>query len=241
MTDSSTETSVAALLYERGRPVWEAAYAHPMIGEIGSGILAHETFRFYFEQNIMYLEEYAHSIAFIAAKAPDTVAIAVLNRFLTQIVENEIPANHRFLARLGGAPPVGPLSEMTLVNYSYTRHLLYTTSQFSPAAGLAAILPCQWSYGEIATRLAERVPDDQIYADWISLFANPAYDALVDDSVALLDRLAIEEKVGVGELAPFFDWSSRYELAFWQMAYSRGRDDIAPHEEFDVTRENNHR
>jgi thiaminase/transcriptional activator TenA len=241
MTDSSIEASVAALLYERGRPVWEAAHTHPMISEIGSGTLAHETFRFYFEQNIMYLEEYAHSIAFIAAKAPDISALTVLNRFLTQIVENEIPANHQFLARLGGAPRVGPLSEMTLANYGYTRHLLYTTSQFSPAAGLAAILPCQWSYGEIATRLAERVPDDQIYADWISLFANPSYDALVADSVVLLDRLAFEEKVGVGELAPLFDWSSRYELAFWQMAYSRGRDDAVPHDESDVTREKHNR
>jgi len=36
------------------------------------------------------------------AKAPDREALDTLSRFQTQIVENEIPANLRFLARLGG-------------------------------------------------------------------------------------------------------------------------------------------
>jgi thiaminase (transcriptional activator TenA) len=206
-----------------------------MIADIGAGTLPHDTFRFYFEQNIMYLEEYAHSISFIATKAPDTDAFGVLDRFLRQIVENEIPANRNFLERLGGSHRARSLSEMTPVNYAYTRHVLYTTSQCSPATGLAAILPCQWSYGEIATRLAVRVPDDEIYADWIAMFANPAYDTLVTDTVTLLNRLATGEGVGVRELAPYFDWSSRYELAFWQMAYSRGRDNAVPYVELDVS------
>jgi thiaminase/transcriptional activator TenA len=205
-----------------------------MIAEIGSGTIAHETFRFYFEQNIMYLEDYARAIAYIAAKAPDVDALTVLGRFFHQIVENEIPANRQFLERLGGTPRAHAVGAMTPVNYGYTRHLLYATSQGSPATGLAAILPCQWSYGEIATRLATHIPEDTICTDWISLFANPTYDALVADSVTLLDRLAAEKGVGITELTPAFDWSSRYELAFWQMAYSRGRDN-AVNIELDVT------
>ncbi len=142
MTTSRMD-GVATQLHDRGRSVWDAAHQHPMIAEIGCGTLPHETFRFYFEQNIMYLEDYAHAISFIAAKAPDVDALRVLGRFLQQIVENEIPANHRFLARLGGEPRLNSLSAMTPVNYAYTRHLLNETSQGSPATGLAAILPCQ--------------------------------------------------------------------------------------------------
>jgi thiaminase (transcriptional activator TenA) len=234
VTAQSRSTRVALELHERGRPVWKAAHEHPMIAEIGSGTLSHETFRFYFEQNIMYLEDYARAIACIAAKAPDVDALSVLGRFFHQIVENEIPANRRFLERLGGTLPEHTVSAMTPVNYGYTRHLLYAASHGSPATGLAAILPCQWSYGEIAARLATHIPKDPICTDWISLFANPTYDALVADSVTLLDRLATEEGVGVAELTPAFDWSSRYELAFWQMAYSQGRDS-AVNIELDVT------
>ena len=227
MTVSNTEDSMSKRLHERGRSVWEAAHRHPMISDIASGRLPHEVFRFYFAQNIMYLEEYARSIAFVIAKAPDVEAIVVLNRFLAQIAEHEIPANHEFLRRLGGEPLARALDDMTSVNYNYTRHLLYATSQLSPAAGLAALLPCQWSYGEIATRLVAKKPDDPIYADWIALFANPAYDELVADSVSLLDRMAEHELVSVEDIAPLFDRSSQYELAFWQMAYTQGKDDVA--------------
>ena len=45
---SPTNEGVAALLHERGRATWEAAYAHPMIGEIREGTIAPATFRFYF-------------------------------------------------------------------------------------------------------------------------------------------------------------------------------------------------
>lgn len=233
MTPSTSADRVAAQLHDRGRSVWQAAHLHPMIAEIGNGSLPHETFRFYFEQNLMYLEDYARAIAFIAAKAPDVNAMTVLARFHQQIVENEIPANNQFLARLGGEPRSSSINAMRPVNYSYTRHLLFATSQGSPATGLAAILPCQWSYGEIASRLATQVPEDKIYADWIALFANPAYDALVADSVRLLDRLASEESLGAQELESTFDWSSRFELAFWQMAYSRGRDNAVNNVELD--------
>ena len=127
---------------------------------------------------------------------------------------------------------------MTSANYNYTRHLLYTASQCSPAEGLSALLPCQWSYGEIATRLAKQVPDVAIYADWISLFTNPDYDTLIADSGSLLDRLATEEGRGVAELAPYFDRSSTYELEFWEMAYSQGHSGGDAARECDVTRGN---
>jgi thiaminase/transcriptional activator TenA len=233
MTPLMNDAGVAAQLHDRGHLTWEAAHRHPMILEIGGGTLPRETFRFYFEQNVMYLEDYARAIAFILAKAPDIDTLTVLGRFLQQIVEREIPANLDFLSRLGGAPHATALTAMQPVNYGYTRHLLFATSQDSPAIGLTAILPCQWSYGEIASRLIGQTPKDPIYAEWISLFANPAYDALVADSVTLLDRLAGEEGLSVDALAPTFDWSSRFELAFWQMAYSQGRDNALTNVELD--------
>ena len=87
-------------LKERGASQWAAAIAHPMVAEIGAGILPHETFRFYFEQNISYLREYARAIAFAAAGTADRGAVSVLARFLSQIADVEIPANEAFFSRL---------------------------------------------------------------------------------------------------------------------------------------------
>src|SRR5215470_20145157 len=95
---------VSVCLHERGRPAWAAATAHPMVAEIAAGSLPHGTFRRYFEQNVLYLGDYARAIGLIIGKAPDLAAVDVLSRFLWQITGTEIPANLAFLDRLGGPP-----------------------------------------------------------------------------------------------------------------------------------------
>jgi thiaminase/transcriptional activator TenA len=189
-----------------------------MVAEIGEGTLPHETFRFYFEQNLQYLQEYARAIALAAGRAPGPAPLTTLTRFLAQIVEVEIPANVDFLERLGGSsaalPPLLPTS------YAYTRHVLDTAGRDTLAVALAALLPCQWSYGEIGRRLMTSLPDDPVYADWIALFAGEGYDELVIASTELLDRYCREEDQP--RTADAFDRSTRYEVAFWEMAYRRG-------------------
>jgi thiaminase/transcriptional activator TenA len=219
---------LSVTLKELGRATWEAAVTHPMVGEIGTGELPHASFRFYFEQNVCYLEDYARAIGLVLAKAPDRDALGILSRFLDQIVANEIPANLDFLERLGGTPHTDPMVAMTPTAYAYTRHILQVCEHEPAAAGLAAILPCQWSYGEIGLRLAASVPDDAIYAAWIAMFSVPDYDDLVGASTSLLDRLTAE--AGPAELAflsAVFNRSTSYEVAFWDMAYG-GPPEPAP-------------
>jgi len=212
-------------LRERGKPAWAAATSHPMVLQIGAGVLPHEIFRGYFEQNVLYLGEYARAIGLIIGKAPDLAATDVLTRFLWQIVRTEIPANIAFLGRLGG--PAGEAggtatatAQMLPVTYAYTRHLLYTCAQGSCAEGLTAVLPCQWSYGELAGPLMAALPADPVCADWIAMFGNADYDALVRETTGLLDRLADpRDDAAVQRLARVFDISTRYEVQFWDMAY----------------------
>jgi thiaminase/transcriptional activator TenA len=209
-------------LRERGKPAWAAATGHPMVIQIGAGTLPHETFRHYFEQNILYLGDYARAIGLIIAKAPDLDALDVLARFLRQIVATEIPANLRFLHRLGGSPGDLAAAGMRPATYAYTRHLLATAAQGSCAEGLTAVLPCQWSYGEIARPLTAALPADPVYADWIAMFGDTGYSALVAETTGLLDRLAAAAgTVGDAEerrLSRIFDTSARYEAQFWDMA-----------------------
>jgi thiaminase (transcriptional activator TenA) len=224
-------TSESRRLKERGAASWAAAVAHPMVAEIGAGTLPHSTFRFYFEQNLGYLHEYARAIALTIAGVgsgagsggADREAMSVLTRFLGQIVDVEIPANESFLTRLGGVP--GTPVPLRPTAYAYTRHLLDVCRQPNLAVALAALLPCQWSYGEIGQRLVQAPPADPIYADWIALFAGDGYDDLVTASTDLLDRFCTP--ADQGRTADAFDRSTRYEVAFWQLAYTRGESDFA--------------
>ena len=211
---------VSSTLHARGQAAWAAATGHPMVREIGAGTLARETFRRYFEQNILYLEEYARAIALIIGKAPNREAIGLLSRFLSRIVQEEIPSNGAFLERLGGDPAQLDPVTMNSVTYGYTRHLLYVAAQGDCAEGLAAVLPCQWSYGELAKPFARSLPADPIYADWIGLFANAQYDSLVALTTGLLDAIVDpndQRKMAI--LERIFQISIGYEVQFWDMAY----------------------
>jgi len=218
------ERGVSAMLHEAGADTWAAAVAHPMVREIAAGTLPHETFRGYFRQNVLYLEAYARAIGLLLADAPDRAALDVLTRFEVQIVHTEIPANLAFLEKLGGdGDTVAGRGCMHPTTYAYTRHLLAVCAMEDCAAGLAAVLPCQWSYGELARPLMASRPADPIYADWISLFGGDDYEALVGDTTALLDRLVDPDDAGrTAELAEIFERSTWYERAFWDMAYGSG-------------------
>ena len=226
---SDTRTAqVSRVLHEAGAAAWETATSHPMVRAIASGTLPHAVFLGYFEQNVLYVQEYARAIALILAKAPDGDAIATLGAFLGEIVRSEIPANLRFLQRLGGdaaAAAAGPAG-MRETTYAYTRHLLAACAQGTPAEGLAAVLPCQWSYGEIARPLLAAPPRDPIYADWIAMFGNDDYGALVSATTGLLDRLADPGDADtMSSLAAIFERSTSYEARFWDMAYATARDE----------------
>ena len=219
-----TVTSASALLRERGAASWAAAVSHPMVAEIGAGSLPHETFRYYFEQNVLYLEDYARAIALIIGRAPDLAAVTVLTRFLGQIVDTELPANYAFLARLGAPGPGrarrrdGP-GHLRLypapAGHGRPRMTCRPGSpRCSPASGATASSP---------TGLAVSLPADPVYADWIGMFAGDGYDELVQASTSLLDQHAdVADEALMTSLAAVFDRSTRYELAFWDMAYSRG-------------------
>jgi thiaminase/transcriptional activator TenA len=220
MVETRSERASQVLL-DAGAATWERAVGHPMVRAIGDGSLPHETFRGYFEQNVLYLMDYARAIALTLAKAPDHEAISTLGRFLGQIVHAEIPANMRFLERLGGdLAALGGTGSMLPTNYAYTRHLLSVCAQGDCGEGLTALLPCQWSYGELARPLMEQTPEDPIYADWIGMFGNAEYEVIVAESTALLDRLTDAGDANrMASLAEIFERSTRFEVAFWDMAY----------------------
>jgi len=64
------------------------------------------------------------------------------------------------------------------------------------------------------------LPYIEIYAEWISIFGNDGYDALVQASTNLLDELVGDDEHRIPALMEIFDRSIRFEVEFWDMAYA---------------------
>ncbi|MEZ5078590.1 MAG: thiaminase II [Solirubrobacterales bacterium] len=217
----SERSSLCAALREDCLPVWEALHDHPFVTELAAGTLPLEKFRFYLEQNLMYLPEYARAIAIGAACSRDGEELRSFATALENIVRTEIPENEALLARAidAGAEDRGGGAAMAPANLAYTSYLIAAAFRGGPVEVMTAIMPCAWSYGEIAAALLPGAADHSVYGPWLEFFAGQEYAELVVRMKDELDALARQDRVSTGDLSETFRAGARLELGFWEMAY----------------------
>jgi thiaminase/transcriptional activator TenA len=80
-----------------------------------------------------------------------------------------------------------------------------------------------WGYSELGRRLAgaPRSPEER-YARWVDLYASADFAELADWCREVVDDAAAEAGAAQRDrMREAFRVSSRYELAFWEMAWRR--------------------
>lgn len=217
----------AQTLQTRHAALFARVLDHPFVRGIGDGSLPVERFRFYIEQDYAFLVEYSRVLALAVAKGRELPGMAHFAELLHATLNVEMALHRGFAAKFGigeaaferrEPAAAGGAAPTTL---AYTNHLLATAYAGSVAEIAAALLPCQWGYGEIGRALAAgRPPDAPLYAEWIAMYAGAEYHELVAGLIANFDALAAREgDHGRERLAAIFLTSARYEWAFWEMAW----------------------
>jgi thiaminase (transcriptional activator TenA) len=203
--------------------LWEKLHAHPFIQGLADGTLPPDSFRFYIEQNLQYLVEYARAMALAAGRAGDVETMRIFSADLTNIVEVEIPENRELLARVCelGARDLKGSEGMAPATVTYTGFLVETAATSRPVEVMAAIVPCAWSYGEIASRRREQIVEHPVYAEWVRFFASPDYAGVVERMQADFEWLVACDDVELERLSFLFTTGVRLERRFWDMAYAR--------------------
>jgi thiaminase/transcriptional activator TenA len=214
--------SVSAKLRDGCEPTWSELAGHPFVRGLADGSLPAERFRFYLEQNLYYLPQYARVMALGVAKARDERELRLFAAALHQVIAVEIPENRALLDRVCelGAEDRGGAAEPAPGALAYTSWLLSVAFAGGTPEILAAVLPCTWSYGDIARRLAPRAANHPIYADWIGFFASDDYGQVVERMRRDVDELI--DGAGESQLAPLaeiFRSGVRLERGFWDMAF----------------------
>lgn len=219
----NVQGSPSARLRDSSEPAWSALADEPFVRELAAGDLAPERFRFYIEQNLQYLPQYARVMALGAAKSRDERELAMFASALRQVIDVELPENRALLQRVvqAGAPDRGGAREAAPANLAYTSWLLAVAFGGGPVEILAAVLPCTWSYGAIGRQLAAQAADHPVYRPWLSFFGSDEYDAVVERMRSDLDELAsAADGEQLDRLADTFRTGVRFEHGFWQMAYT---------------------
>ncbi len=219
------EPRFSARLRQTADPVWAAQHAHPFVRGIGDGTLPIDRFAFWVRQDYLFLIEFSRLFAMGAARAPDLATMTRMSELLHATLVTEMDLHRSYAAELGIAGEALEAERMAPATRGYTDFLLRTAAVGDYLELVAALLPCMWGFGEVGERLAARGrPADPRYAKWIDMYASPEFGALSAWCRGLVDGLAAglpEAALARAEAA--FVTSSRYELAFWEMAWTMER------------------
>jgi thiaminase/transcriptional activator TenA len=220
-----TDQAFSARLRDRCDRIWAGLHAHPFLSELARGTLPLDRFRFFIEQDLLYLPAFARCMALGAAKSATDTDLEFFTTQLDGIIRLEIPSNRRLLAQVIGlgAEDRGGAHAMAPANVAYTSFLLATAAAGGPLEITAAILPCSWSYIEIAEGLKDEIADHPVYSDWVAFYLQQEEAELVANMRATFDQMTRDGAVSDEkreQLAEIFTMSSRLERMFWDMAYT---------------------
>ncbi len=210
-------------LRKRAGAIWEKELGHPFVRGLADGTLALEKFKFYLRQDYVFLIEYCRTFALAAAKARDLGAVAIFSKLLHDTHHVEMELHREYCDRFGIARAELEQTEPAPVTHAYTRHLTGVAWSGSLEEIVAAVLPCQLGYAEIATRLAREQPNwsGSRYAEWIRMYSSPEFVASAESLRAMLDNMTAGwPEAMLAPLAQNFLTSSRYEYLFWEMAWT---------------------
>lgn len=222
MATEATITGTSAWLRQCCADIWTALIDHPFVRELAAGTLPLTRFRFYVEQDLLFLDDYARAIGLAISRAADEDELRELTRHLATVVEEEIEQERDLLRRveqaLGPEPRAAPAPAPTTLAYS--SFLLATATRGDALDVMTALLPCVWSYADIGRAHGATAVEHPVYADWMRLFGGSKFSEYVDGRLASYDRFAARAGSRRRErLLDLFRTSARLEAGFWQMAY----------------------
>ena len=209
------------------RDIWEGYHTHPFVRGIADGSLDEDKFRFYMIQDYIYLIDYAKVFALGVAKARDVETMRLFASYVHQILDGEMEIHKSYMKRLGISPEEAERTPAALDNASYTAYMLKAAYEEGPGEIAAAILSCALSYEHIARRITAEHPEAEahpFYGEWVSGYANDGYSAANRELIALTEKLTADyTQAQLRHLEEVFTVCSRYEAAFWDMAWEKKR------------------
>ncbi|MFO7980314.1 MAG: thiaminase II [Candidatus Aminicenantes bacterium] len=201
--------------------IWKKIIQHPFVVELYRGDLSLEKFKFYILQDYHYLITAIKNFGIIVSKAPTVKAMREVADILQLEAQSEFDGYKEFLKQIGhtvrDAAEVKPMS----VSLSYSSFLVSTSSLNSYPEAITAVLPCFWSYAEIAEVHKDKLSSNKnhLYKDWANAYLTESYLRLVEKIKDLVNEAGKDSPYP--KLKEVFVNASRYEYLFWDAVYHR--------------------
>ncbi len=186
------------------------ALADPFVSRLADGSLDRASFASYVAQDAFFLESFARAYALALARSSDTPTLLALAGLIGGVSE-ELRLHDSYAARWGidmfGVKP----SPATL---AYTDFLLATAATGGLGMVFAAMTPCMRLYAWLGGELDAGAAGP--YAEWVTTYADPQFEALA----AQLERLLDEHAEATPGVRGAYRRAMQLEVSFFESALS---------------------
>jgi len=212
-------------ILDKARPYIDAQVQKPFLQGLINGDLPVDRFEYWLKVDYPYLFNFIKVMAVGMAKADDPQDMWV---FLEHVkgIQNEMKDHEGHAARIGLPKEELLKHRPGPLKYSYMRHQLSTAFQGTVAETQAAVLACQWGYGECCRMLLKQKPvaEDHPYKKWFEFHSSAEHIPGLQMSLDLLDRhAAVSNESQRRKLEEIFMISVQHETMLWDEYYHKGQ------------------
>ncbi len=215
-------TEVETELWHPIEPLFSKILSHPFLTGLGEGNLPEESFRYYVEQDTVYLRSFARGLAMLGARSESDDELSLFCSHAGNAIAIERELHKGFLdgwkADFEAVREMAPAPNTLL----YTSYLLRVVNERPHHEALGAFLPCYWIYREVGKELEKNGSPHPLYQRWIATYGGEEFGAVVDAVLQIMEnvlkRLTVEQKAAVQR---HFIQTTKCEYLFWDMGYHR--------------------
>jgi thiaminase/transcriptional activator TenA len=200
----------------RLQPLWRAMLEHPFLLQTRDGKIADETFARWMQQDYLYVAEYMRFLGAMLARAPErhraplAESINGLRRELSLFEERAGEAG----VDLSHVLP-------TFICHAYMQFLMATAFGGSYAEAYAVFYAAERAYHDSWRVVKAGISPESKWYPFVENWGGDEFAGYVAYLEAELDALASSAGEAERErMANAFELTTRYEIAFWEMALS---------------------
>ncbi|MBD5216975.1 MAG: thiaminase II [Bacteroidales bacterium] len=203
--------------WKASEDIYEKILQHPFVRGLADGTLPAEKFRFYIEQDALYLRQYFRVLSHIASRLDDISEAETFIKFASDGVAVEKALHGSFLK-----------DDRQDEAFASPSCSLYTSTLLSQClepveVEAAAVLPCFWIYQRVGEWIYASVGEcmENPYSSWIQTYADKTFMESTERAIEICDRLAENASVEVRErMTKIFRYCARMEWLFWDSAWN---------------------
>lgn len=203
--------------WQAALPVYNKILELDFIRELMDGSLPEEKFRFYLQQDALYLAGFGKALAGIASKLAKPEHTEAFAAFAGDTMAVERDMQQAYFSVMGTLEDLEPSPTCLL----YTSTLLRQLADAPVETAMAAVLPCFRVYQEVGEYiLKNQSGKDNRYQSWIDTYGGEEFGDAVRRAIAICDELAAEcTQKQRDSMTDAYVLCTKMEWMFWDSAY----------------------